>query len=104
MTGSSRESESGHSRCKRSALHADKGTVSPGISRLAATALASIAVLAACGCGSTSDSARSGSEVDVSVKDFHIKAPRRVPAGEVTFDMYNKGPDHHELIVIRDDG
>ncbi len=61
-------------------------------------------MLAVSGCGSSADSGHSKKEVEVWVKDFHIKAPQRVPAGDVTFEMYNKGPDHHELIVIRDDG
>ena len=77
--------------------------MSPGFYRLTATALAGIAMLAASGCGSTS-AGNAGKEVEVSVRDFHIKAPKHVAAGDVTFEMYNKGPDHHELLVIRDDG
>jgi len=60
-------------------------------------------MLAASGCGSTG-AEHAGKEVDVSVRDFHIKAPKHVPTGDVSFEVYNRGPDHHELIVIRDDG
>ena len=60
-------------------------------------------MLAAFGCGSGASEER-GEEVDVLVRDFQIKAPRRVPAGEVTFEMYQEGPDYHELMVVRDTG
>jgi hypothetical protein len=73
--------------------------------RLAVLALAGIAVLAVSACGSgTSEEHAEGEEVDVWVKDFRIKAPKHVPAGEVTFEMYQEGPSNHELIVVRDNG
>jgi uncharacterized cupredoxin-like copper-binding protein len=73
--------------------------------RLAALALAGIAMLAVSACGSGgSEEHGEGEEVDVWVKDFRIKAPKHVPAGDVTFEMYQEGPDHHELIVVRDNG
>ena len=39
----------------------------------------------------------------VTVKDFAIKAPGRVRAGELSFEVSNRGPDAHELIVVRSD-
>jgi uncharacterized cupredoxin-like copper-binding protein len=39
--------------------------------------------------------------VRVSEQDFKIKAPRRIRAGEVRFRLRNRGPDTHELIVVR---
>ncbi len=71
--------------------------------RLAALALAGIVMLAVSGCGSGA-SEEHGEEVDVWVRDFEIKAPKRVPAGEVTFELYQEGPDYHELMVVRDTG
>jgi uncharacterized cupredoxin-like copper-binding protein len=37
----------------------------------------------------------------VSERDFHIAAPRWLPAGAATFRVHNKGPDSHELILVR---
>jgi uncharacterized cupredoxin-like copper-binding protein len=39
--------------------------------------------------------------VRISEHDFHIKAPKNVSAGDVTFEVHNKGPDAHELLVVR---
>jgi uncharacterized cupredoxin-like copper-binding protein len=37
-------------------------------------------------------------------RDFSIKAPKRVHAGDVELVVHNKGPASHELIVVRDRG
>jgi hypothetical protein len=37
----------------------------------------------------------------VTERDFRISAPNRLPAGEVTLSVTNRGPDAHELIVVR---
>ena len=37
----------------------------------------------------------------VTERDFHIRAPRRLGAGTVTLRVENKGPDDHELLVVR---
>jgi uncharacterized cupredoxin-like copper-binding protein len=37
----------------------------------------------------------------VTEKDFHIDAPHQVSAGKVDISVDNKGPDDHELIVVR---
>ena len=34
-------------------------------------------------------------------RDFHISAPASVPAGEVQLAVGNRGPDAHELIIVR---
>jgi uncharacterized cupredoxin-like copper-binding protein len=39
----------------------------------------------------------------VSERDFTIKAPKRLPAGEVDLAVRNAGPDAHELIAVRTD-
>jgi uncharacterized cupredoxin-like copper-binding protein len=41
------------------------------------------------------------STLAVAERDFHIAAPTEVRAGHVTLRVHNKGPDSHELIVIR---
>ena len=40
--------------------------------------------------------------VQVVERDFHIKAPEQVPAGDVRISVHNKGPDDHELILVKD--
>jgi len=70
-----------------------------------------LAALAACclllagvaaGCGATTRVGAGGQVVDVTERDFTIKAsPKRVSAGEVVFQASNRGPDEHELIVVR---
>lgn len=55
------------------------------------------------GCGATSRLAAGGRVVSVTERDFTIKAsPKRVPAGQVVFQARNRGPDEHELIVVRE--
>src|SRR5262245_60814929 len=39
--------------------------------------------------------------VKVTERDFGIKSPRQVRAGDVTFVVQNSGPDTHELLVVR---
>jgi uncharacterized cupredoxin-like copper-binding protein len=37
-------------------------------------------------------------------RDFHISAPKRVSSGNVLLQLRNKGPDSHELIIVRTQG
>lgn len=63
------------------------------------------ALAAACGSGG-SDAAGPASHAVVAVaeRDFAINvSSHRVAAGKVLFRVTNKGPDRHELIVVRDD-
>lgn len=39
--------------------------------------------------------------VKVTVRDFLIKSPERLPAGDVVLRVKNRGPDDHELLVVR---
>jgi len=56
------------------------------------------------GCGEKEgDKAPSSRVARVTLRDFHIKAPKRIPAGDVTFSINNKGPDDHELLVVKED-
>ena len=65
--------------------------------------LASVALLALPGCGS------GGSEADAHVtrlriteRDFRISAPKHVRSGDLLLSVRNRGPDAHELIVVRE--
>jgi hypothetical protein len=70
--------------------------------RLAALATAAAAAFGAGGCGAQPSGPVSGANVfRVAERDFHISMPNRLPAGEVKLAVHNKGPDEHELIVIR---
>ncbi len=39
--------------------------------------------------------------IHVVERDFQITAPARVRAGHVTVQVHNKGPEAHELIIVR---
>ena len=78
-------------------------TTPPMVARAGFVVLA--LVTAACSSSSQGASPRpAGSQVDVKVRDFHIKAPKRIAAGSVTLRVRNLGPDTHELLLVRDDG
>lgn len=70
----------------------------------AAIALLLIVAGAVAGCGGSSPSA-GVRVVDVVERDFKISvAENHLAAGPIIFRADNKGPDAHELIVIRDNG
>jgi uncharacterized cupredoxin-like copper-binding protein len=69
--------------------------------RLRTVAAAGATALLA-GCGSTG-SAPSGEALPVSVRDFHIDAPLTARAGEVRLAVHNRGPDTHEIFIVRAD-
>jgi len=57
------------------------------------------ATLSACSVGSAR---RSGAAVlRVSDGDLHISTPKRVTAGDFLVTVHNRGPDNHELILVR---
>jgi uncharacterized cupredoxin-like copper-binding protein len=61
-----------------------------------------LGVLALSGCAiDDSQKAAGQPTVRVTEKDFRISAPDRLPAGEVNLSVINRGPDAHELIVVR---
>lgn len=63
--------------------------------------LASLALLAFAGCGGSK--ARShAAVVRVTERDFRISAPKHVAPGDLLLSVRNRGPDAHELIVVRD--
>jgi uncharacterized cupredoxin-like copper-binding protein len=68
---------------------------------LVAGMLVCLGLLALAGCGGGSSSARVR-VVRIGERDFHITAPRHLAPGRVRLEVANKGPDLHELIVVRD--
>jgi uncharacterized cupredoxin-like copper-binding protein len=70
--------------------------------RLGAVAACVLLAGAAAGCGATARLAGGRQVIDVTERDFTIKAsPKRVSPGQVVFQARNRGPDAHELIVVR---
>jgi uncharacterized cupredoxin-like copper-binding protein len=65
---------------------------------LAALAAAAVGIA---GCRNDHAQQGGGRVVGISEKDFAIKAPLTVRAGVVDLAVKNRGPDAHELIVIR---
>ena len=61
---------------------------------------AGLLVLVLSGCGGA---AQTGQTVlRVTERDFRITAPRRAKAGDLVLSVRNRGPDAHELIVVRE--
>jgi uncharacterized cupredoxin-like copper-binding protein len=74
----------------------------PRLRRLFAVAIFAIALLAISGCAGGQAARAPGKEIRVAERDFKIAVARkRVPAGDYTLVVDNKGPDSHELIVIK---
>jgi uncharacterized cupredoxin-like copper-binding protein len=68
-------------------------------------AIAAVILLAASGCSAGQAGTRTGATVlRVAERDFHISAPTHVRAGDVRLSVANRGPDAHELIVVRERG
>ena len=71
--------------------------------RRTALTLAVLASLAGSACGEKRASSEGAARVvQVTERDFAISAPDRIPAGDVELVVHNKGPDDHELIVVRE--
>jgi uncharacterized cupredoxin-like copper-binding protein len=63
--------------------------------------LVPLALLACSGCGNGGhDSA--ARVFRVTERDFRISAPQHVGSGDLILSVHNRGPDAHELIVVRD--
>ena len=63
--------------------------------------LVSLALLACPGCGSGGHDA-GAHVVRITERDFRISAPKHVSSGDLLLSVHNRGPDAHELIVVRD--
>jgi uncharacterized cupredoxin-like copper-binding protein len=68
------------------------------------TALAAVAFalpsLSGCGADRTGDGPGPAT-AQIVERDFRIKAPKQLPAGDVRLTLHNRGPAHHELALIR---
>src|SRR3977135_1826971 len=74
----------------------------PRLDRLIAVAIFAVALLAISGCAGGQPARAPGKEIRVAERDFKIAVARKkVPAGDYTLVVHNKGPDSHELIVIK---
>jgi uncharacterized cupredoxin-like copper-binding protein len=74
-----------------------------GLNRLTAVAIVAVAFFAISGCSTSQPANHAGGRVlRVAERDFKIALPqKRVRAGDLSLAVHNKGPDSHELIVIR---
>ena len=72
-------------------------------SRATAFLLGPLALLAFAGCGSGGPKADAHATLlRVTERDFRISAPRHVHSGDLLLSVHNRGPDAHELIVVRE--
>ncbi len=63
---------------------------------------AAVVLLVSAGCsGSQAGTPSGGRLLRVTERDFRITAPKQVSSGEVRLSVRNKGPDAHELIIVR---
>ena len=59
-------------------------------------------LLAVAGCGSgRSATDAHATRIRVTERDFRISAPKHVRSGDLLLSVHNRGPDAHELIVVR---
>jgi uncharacterized cupredoxin-like copper-binding protein len=64
-----------------------------------------VILLAAVGCSAGQAGTQAGGTVlRVTERDFRISAPKQTKSGDVRLSVTNKGPDQHELIVVRERG
>jgi uncharacterized cupredoxin-like copper-binding protein len=65
--------------------------------------MALLALLTLSGCGDDDDDGGTG-DVEVTLRDFEVDlGSTSAPAGEVTFDVRNEGPQVHEFVVFQTD-
>ena len=70
--------------------------------RLRLLAPVSFVLLAVAGCGSGRPAADAhATRVRITERDFRISAPKHVRSGDLLLSVHNRGPDAHELIVVR---
>jgi uncharacterized cupredoxin-like copper-binding protein len=63
--------------------------------------VATVAGVVILGTGCTGTERAPAAVVRVTESDFKISSPRHVSAGDVVLRVRNRGPDAHELLVIR---
>ena len=62
------------------------------------------AALSGCSAAGGASATPPAKSVRVDERDFRIGAPTELRAGRATFTVHNRGPDAHELIVVREHG
>ena len=68
-----------------------------------AIVLAALAIPLLAGCGGSREVTHARARlVRVTERDFRISAPKRIAAGDVVLSVTNKGPDDHELLVVKE--
>ena len=77
------------------------GSIRFSFPRLRRLAIGVVVVMIASGCAAEERDSGAGTVVAVTERDFAIKAPERVSAGDLVLQVGNRGPDSHELIVVR---
>jgi uncharacterized cupredoxin-like copper-binding protein len=65
---------------------------------------AALALGVACSAAPPRTAATGETVVQVTERDFEISAPRSVTTGNLLLRVTNKGPDSHELIIVRRKG
>jgi uncharacterized cupredoxin-like copper-binding protein len=74
-------------------------------SAAAGVAVGAVILLGTVGCSAGQAGARAGSTVlRVTERDFKISSPKHTSSRDVLLSVRNKGPDQHELIVVRERG
>jgi uncharacterized cupredoxin-like copper-binding protein len=63
-----------------------------------------VSALSGCASAGGADAAAANNTLRVTERDFKISAPDELRAGRVTFTVHNRGPDTHELLVVRQRG
>src|SRR5437660_623955 len=77
------------------------GTLWRACRRAFASSVASALIVGGCSSG-PSPARAAGTAVHVTERDFHISVmPARVSAGAIVLVVANRGPENHELIVVR---
>jgi hypothetical protein len=72
-------------------------------SRTTALVLGPLALLAVAACGSSRPGAGVHAQLlRITERDFRISAPKHVHSGDLLLSVRNRGPDAHELIVVRE--
>jgi uncharacterized cupredoxin-like copper-binding protein len=61
-------------------------------------------VLALAGCAGRNGGGGGGALVKITERDFSISAPARAASGSLDLSVDNRGPDAHELIIVRTSG
>jgi len=73
----------------------------PRLGVLVLATTAAVTLGAFLGWSGTHASTGGGPLVRISERDFRVKAPKRIPAGQVRLRIHNVGPDTHELLLVR---